>query len=236
MDETYNTKAIILNRQNFRESDSKITLYSRDNGKLELVARGTKKISSKLAGHIEPITLSKLMIVRGKQFDYIGGAANDNSFQNIKNDLEKIKAASKGIEIFSRLIKAEEADQEIYNLLKGFLNILDQKDLDNDTNDFLVSSFLLNLLSRLGYSPELFNCVICKKKIEPKGNKFDFSKGGLVCKNCQTEGGLTITDECIKILRFVINNSLEKTIKIKITQKQGGEIKEIVESFVGFQI
>ena len=47
MEETYNTKAIILNRQPFRERDSRVTIFSLERGKLILVARGTKKITSK---------------------------------------------------------------------------------------------------------------------------------------------------------------------------------------------
>ncbi|MFH1822239.1 MAG: recombination protein O N-terminal domain-containing protein [Patescibacteria group bacterium] len=43
MEETYTTKAIVLNRQPFRENDSRVVVYSFEQGKMELVARGTKK-------------------------------------------------------------------------------------------------------------------------------------------------------------------------------------------------
>ena len=56
MDETYNFEAIVLNRYAFRESDSRVILYSREKGKLELVARGTKKIKSKIS-YIELLNL-----------------------------------------------------------------------------------------------------------------------------------------------------------------------------------
>jgi len=234
MEETYNIQAIVLKRQDFRENDSKIIIYSLEKGKLELVARGAKKISSKLSGHIEPIGLVRIMAVRGKQYDYVGGAVSKDSFQKIKNDLDKIKSSGEVINIFLKLIKEEEKNLDIYNLIKSFFEIFNRKDFEK--NNFLTSIFLLKLLSYIGYSPELFNCVICKKKIQPNGNKFSISRGGVVCKNCQAKDSLTISDNSIKIMRFIINNNLEKIIKIKTTKQQISEIRNIVNSFVDFQI
>ena len=90
MEETYNTTAIITNNEPYREHDSKITAYTIDRGKLELIARGTKKIKSKLAGHLEPASLVNLMVVHGKQYDYTGFADSQNLYINIKNNYDKI--------------------------------------------------------------------------------------------------------------------------------------------------
>lgn len=43
MEETFYTGAIILKRSPWRENDSKVIVYSLEKGKLELVARGTKR-------------------------------------------------------------------------------------------------------------------------------------------------------------------------------------------------
>ena len=83
MESTFTDQVIVLTNYLFRECDSLITVYGKNNGKLDLVARGTAKITSKLAGHLEPISLSNLMIINGKKFNYIGGAVCVNSFFNI---------------------------------------------------------------------------------------------------------------------------------------------------------
>ncbi|MBU4375223.1 DNA repair protein RecO [Patescibacteria group bacterium] len=263
-DETYTTKAIILNRQPFRENDSRITLYGGEEGKLELVARGARKITSKLAAHLEPINLSEVMVVRGRQFDYIGGAVSQNCHANLKSDLEKLLIAGQAINIFNKLIKRGEGDGKIFILLQDFLNILDK---DKEFNcELLLDFFILKLLVRLGYRPELHNCVVCKNKIKPTGNKFDLSKGGLVCADCASpppalpaqawragltpllirKGGgdpasagktgerLPISENCIKVLRFAIINNLDKPIKLKIDNKLTREINNIVNLFLNY--
>ncbi len=129
MEATYPTKAIILKREPRGEDGSRVVVYTPDKGKLELVARGTKKIQSRLAGHIEPLCLSNIMVIRGKRFDYIGSAVSENSCLNIKNNLDKIQAAGKAVRIFNKLVKEGQADKETFRLLKDWLNILNEQNI-----------------------------------------------------------------------------------------------------------
>ena len=236
MNETYTTKAIILNRRPFRECDSMATVYSFDKGKLELAVRGARKISSKLAGHIEPLNLSEIMVVRGRQFDYIGGAVSRNCFIDLKSNLEKSLIAGQAVNVFNKLIKHGERDREIFILLQFFLNILDKNKKFN--YELLLNFFILKLLVQLGYKPELYNCVVCKKKIIPNNNKFDLSRGGLVCadcaKNIQYNKPLQISANCIKVLRLVIESDLSRLTKLKINDNLDKETSNIICSFLKF--
>jgi len=71
---TYNTRAIIIKYQKYKEFDRIYTVYTEDFGKLSLLGRGSNKIKSKLAGHLEPGILSYLMIAQGRQFDVLAQA------------------------------------------------------------------------------------------------------------------------------------------------------------------
>lgn len=235
MEDTYTTKAIILNKQAFREDDTKISVYSPEKGKLELVARGARKFRSKLAGHIEPISLSKLMVVRGKVFDYVGSAVNENSFLNIKSDLDKISVAGRAISVFKKHVKEDEKDENTFKLLEDFLrlvnaSVLPSKDKADDYN-LLLNYFVLKLLVNLGYKPELKVCVACSAKLLPKNNKFDLARGGVICGKCSSKDRLTISENCVKVLRIVIDSNFEKIIKLKINNNLSKEVIKIISSF-----
>lgn len=233
MEETYNTKAIILDRQPFRESDSKVAVFCFDKGRQELVARGTRKISSKLSGHIEPLTLANIMIVRGKHYNYLGSAINENSFINIKNDLDKLYLAGEAINIFKKLVKENEKDEFLFGLLDNFLKILNNKEFDLKNRELFLSFFIFKLIGELGYSPELFNCVVCKNKITPGKNKLSLSKGGIICAKCKIDDKsiLTISDNCIKVLRMAASHKQEKLTKLNLEKKLVHEINNIIRSF-----
>ncbi|MDO8592573.1 MAG: DNA repair protein RecO [bacterium] len=232
MDETYNLTAIVLNRRPYAEDDGRVTVYSLERGKLDLTVRGLKKIKSKLAGHLEPMTLVDIMAVRGRRHDYAGAAVSQECFGRIKNDLDKLTIAGQAVGVFNKLVKAGEADQGLFALLKDFLQLLNLDTRCPLDAECLNSFFILKLLVELGYRPELDNCLGCGKKIMPGHNFFNPAKGGLFCSNCPSNSGsLEISDDAIKLLRLAISCKLAGLIKIKISDRLEKEIMNIVNCF-----
>jgi len=233
MEETYNLKAIILNHRPSGEDDGKIILYSRELGKQELTARGVKKIKSKLAGHLEPFNLVDLMVIHGRQYDYVGGAVSEKCCPGIKSNLAKVAAAGQATRIVIKLIKPGVADEAIFELLFDYLNELE---IGKGEPELLYSFFTLKFLSRLGNGPELSFCLKCHKKILPGKNRFDLAKGGLVCGQCSNYEltQLTISDDAIKLLRLADKEDFKKLTKIKINKKLEKEIEKIVNSFYSY--
>ena len=236
MDETFPTKAIILKRQDFRERDSKVTLYSIDKGRLELVARGTKKITSKLAGHIEPIARSQIMVIKGKQWDYIGSAVSEESYPVVKSDLSKLEAAGEAMRVVLKAVKPGEADREIFRLVLDFLKVLDRPATPPEMSRLLLHFFILKFLVRLGLSPELYRYSDSRKPIEPGKNIFDLEKGGIIKSNASSsKDQLAISESCIKILRLSIKEDFDKLCRIKFTPVIFKETVVIIRAFYEYQ-
>ncbi len=234
MDSTFGTLGIILNRFPINDNDVKAVVYTEDTGKLELVVRGARKMSSKIAGHIEPLNLINLMVVKGRRYDYIGSAICLNCFYNIKNNFEKIKNVGETIGFFDSAIKFEEPDKKIFELLKSFLEAIDAKE---SANELLSGFFIFKLLVELGHGPELYDCLICKSKIKEENNIFDLKLGGLVCPKCLKRPGknyqLTVSSDCIKILRLVRDTNMDK-LSFRIDNKLKIEMQKIIEKFKNY--
>ena len=90
---TYQSLAIILKIRDLREKDKLVVIYTSDFGKIQVKAIGAKKNSSKMAGHLEPITESSLAFAKGKILDTIINATAINNFSEIKKKLELQAAA-----------------------------------------------------------------------------------------------------------------------------------------------
>jgi len=247
MDETKHSPAIILNRSDYRESDSLITAYTRDFGKLVLVARGTKKIKSKLAGHLEPISLADILIIKGKGFDYVGSALCRDAFLNLKDNLNKIYYAGRAISWFNRLVKEAQKDERLFYLLYRWLEVLDNypgDEFTKESGELYFTFFALKLLSELGYKPEMYECLNCRKKIEPGKNYFNLKNGGLICGDCIEQERaaqginqaelLTISDNCIKLMRFIMDNKLDVAKKLKLDKRVIKELSVLTINFLNF--
>jgi DNA repair protein RecO (recombination protein O) len=238
MEETYPTKGIILNKKAFKESDSKVSIFSIDKGRLELVVRGTGKIKSKLSGHTEPFSLSNIMVIKGKSYDYVGGALSSEVYYNIKNDFDKILFTSKLFNKFLKLVKGEESREakDIYFLLKFFLEEFDECEKDILKYENLYNAFLLKLLFILGYELNLSNCVLCGESPFFGDIHINFNSGGIVCQKCANKRFLKISKDNVKILRFFSLNEFSEIKKIKLNKKTVKEVSRITGAYYQYFI
>jgi len=229
---TRQVKGIILRKQDYRENDRLFVIYTDELGKIEAVAKGVRKIKSKMAGHLDFFSVVDLMVAPGKTYYQIAGADREKNFFNVKNDLSKTVLVSFCLETVDGFTKLDHPDQKIYELLVEMMEIFDSEKNKNFLKLYVLSKFfVLKLVSLLGWTPELYTCVKCKKKIMPNGNFFDAARGGLTCGNCGRDG-LPISTAAIKILRFVLQNNLKNTVALKITKAHIKEIAKIIDAFV----
>lgn len=238
MEATFSSKAIILNRQNWREADRLVSVYTKEYGLLSLLARGARKFSSKLAAHLEPISITQIMIIKGRGFDYVGSAIMSDSLLEIKSDLNKLYFAGQALRFFKILVKENQKDENLFNYVEKWLLSLNRArisegeksigdNLNKEDGRFRLALFYWRVLSFLGYGLSLDSCVACQKKvIEGNNNKINFSQGGLICPNCQAnipennqKSSYPISDNCIKWLRY-LDREVEPNLKtIKMSAK-----------------
>jgi DNA repair protein RecO (recombination protein O) len=212
MEGSFYIRAIVLQRDPFRERDSRVIVYSLEQGKLELVARGTAKILSKLAGHLEPLNLVELMVVKGRQLDYVGAVTSAASFPNIKSDLEKIFLVGGVIKQFNLLIKENEVDPAVFYLLQDFLVAENIADLKSEQIKLLAMAFLIKLIKLLGYEPDLSAKIIYERVKD---------KTKLV-----TSAGL------IKNYSLLTQKSFSEVLKINFSQPEITELDEFVTYYI----
>lgn len=229
-----NQQAIILRRIKFREFDSRITIYSRELGRLDLVVRGTARPKSKLAAHIEPLNFVNVMMIPGKQYDYAGSVFAENCFTGIRKSLEKIETAGQGLKAFNQMVKEGLADEKLFFLLYEFL--LTVNDLKNEKKLSLIkSAFIYKLLGVLGHNAELEQCVYCRKKLKEVKNVFDFGRGGILCCHEQGSGKcLTISSDCVKLLRLIEVRDFAYLANIKVNNAIFRELNASIQLFYNF--
>jgi DNA repair protein RecO (recombination protein O) len=176
----YRTPAIVLKRYSFEEADRILTLFTPDHGKLRVIAKGVRKITSRKSGHVELFTYANLLIARGRNLDIVTQAETINPFRALREDLSRITYAFYVGELVDRFTQDADENRPLFDLLLSTLDVL------GTTNDLqrVTRYFELRLLDTVGYRPELFRCVQCGHDIEAVENFFGLETGGVVCPNC----------------------------------------------------
>ncbi len=248
MDETRSTEAIFLSRFDYKDSDSLVNVYTPHEGRLTLLARGTKKPGSKLAGHIEPLTFADVMIIKGKGFDYLGSAITRQAYPGLRSDLNKLYYAGRVAALYLRQTEENVGDERMFALLLEFLEVVNSLEVEEEFNkekgSIIFAALLLKFLEENGHRPELFSCLACRQAVTPGDNIFDLLSGGIVCPDCRLtrqqigESRLSdlvfISDDCIKLSRLLMSQNLEFSLKIKAQKRVIDEVVKLWSSFLNF--
>ena len=139
---SYKTEGIILKRTNFGEADRILTVFTKYHGKIKLIAKGVRKITSRRSPNIELFNHVTLFVHHGRTFDMLTEVQTIETFQNIRKQLELVGLAYYVCEIVDGLCAQQQPHQNVYNLLVKTLQELDHG---------IIQTFEKTLLSELGF-------------------------------------------------------------------------------------
>jgi DNA repair protein RecO (recombination protein O) len=232
----YRTLGLILKKTDRGEADQVLTIFTKDFGKLEILGKAIRKISSKLRSGAELFCFSEIEFIQGKAYKTLTDAILIEKFKNIKNDLEKIKAAYQITDALDNLVRGQEKDEAIFNLLNESFNKLNDCQLSITACQLLCYYFLWNLFSSLGYEIDLYCCVICQKRLSPSNLYFSVEEGGIVCGECLDKAAKcgVISADIIKIIRLFLKKDWKTLLKIKIEKEHLDSLKLISESYLSY--
>jgi len=114
----YRTQGFILKKIDRGENDQLFTIFTKDFGKLEILGKAIRKISSKLRSGAELFYLSEVEFIQGKTYKTLTDAILIENFPNLRRNLERLSTVYKISEILDNLIKGQEPDEQIWHLLK----------------------------------------------------------------------------------------------------------------------
>ena len=213
---TYRTLGIVLRRRDVRETDRLYTIFTKSHGKIEAIARGSRKILYKLSPHLESFATVDLLIAKGRLWDHVAGVEAVERFDFISQRFYPTWAAFYAFELTDSLTKLSYRDYGLWNLLLEYMRTLNE--LPESSNLFslkeVVRAYSCQLLLRLGVAPELGKCHACK--LDFFGG-CELSPSGIICPNCfaagRREQTLKITENVLSSLRAYHSDSLQSFLK-----------------------
>lgn len=146
---SYTSEGVVLARRNFGEADRILVLYTKNFGRLSLVAKGIRRPKSRKRGHVEVFNKVKFQAVTGRGLDLITEAEVIEDFKQIRSSLKKVSLAYYLMEVIGRITHEGEENHEVYNLL---LNSLEKLKTAKMLRKIRLD-FVTNLLITLGYWP-----------------------------------------------------------------------------------
>lgn len=243
---TYKTPAIVLKSYNWPRNARLYILYTKQFGKIRAVAAGTQKVTSKIAGHLQPFSVTEVMFARGRKIERLAQARIEQHYDALTNHISSYALGSYILEIIERLTSDGIADEYIWHqIITVFEELQDQSqwlqsfvDRDVEKKMYLTTRlFAFQVLDRFGYRPELQDCLYCRKEVNPNEVYLSLVQGGILCSLCKKEvlEAKLVSSELIKLLRYTLTEDISQANRLVISEACLIQAAEIIDQYVSIQ-
>ena len=198
---TYRAVGLTLRKRLAGEADVIATMLTREHGKLDVLARGARRLTSKLMGHFEPLTLLRVAVARGRTLDVISEAEVITAFQSVKTGYQTTARALYVAELVDGFSAESNANPALFDLTLQTLNAIAEQPM----SDLPLRHFDLRLLDLSGFLPELYCCIDCGAELEPERHRYAAGAGGTLCPDCAPPDTLIrpLSLPALKVLRLL---------------------------------
>ena len=181
------TEAIILKGMKYRETSKILTLYTREFGKISVIAKGARSPKSKFGSALEPMNYVLAVFYKKDNRDLHLLAQCDlmKSFRGISEEMDRLHAAMAVVELVNAVSHAEEQNEKLFTTTVEALEKINRA-TKNALHVFYC--FEMRLSDILGFRPNFSTCFGCGEDIETvpgtKDIELHLSGGGAFCADC----------------------------------------------------
>jgi DNA repair protein RecO (recombination protein O) len=217
----YRVRGIVLRRFDLGETDRIVTLFTLEQGKRRVVAKGSRRPGSRLAGHLEPFGSTRLLIARTRGLDIVSQAETVQSFAGMRVNEAAIATAGYIAELVDALMPDEQVSEAVFELVHASFGLLS----DGRDPRMVARVFELAFLRNLGYRPELGQCIICEREVQPVENAFS-PDGGVVCDRCAAArpDASRLSVNALKLLRAIDRGDIERLFFLRVPPEIWAEV------------
>ncbi|MEI8175869.1 MAG: DNA repair protein RecO [Candidatus Omnitrophota bacterium] len=227
--------AILLKRQDLRETSLFLVLYTRACGKIYGVIKGARGQKGLYGSSPQIFSLHEVVFYerKDKEIFTVSQCELKEFFHEARESLEKTAYATYFIELINSLTPLAEANEPLYDLLEKSLHLL----CSDASTKRVARIFEIKLLNTLGLSPWLKGCIQCTAPVTG-AMKFSLKGGGLVCDSCAAAvgSGTPILPGTINFIEHITRSAWEKVTRIKVSQDVGQQVEGLLRGFIDYHL
>ena len=202
-----------------------ITILTWERGKMTAVARGARKIKSKLAPAVDLFTYGTYRFYLGRGLATLTGAEVIRRFHSLVFHPLLYWNGQHLAGLADRLLDDAAPCPAVCRLLLTGWCLLAA---EPPSVELLVRAAELQLLHLSGYTPHLHGCLECGS---PKTAFFSAARGGVLCPACAGAGCLVMDRGTAALAGRLLTSPLSLAVKLRAGERQMRELTAALRSF-----
>ena len=221
----HKTRAIVIGRRAFGESDRLVDFYTHEHGKLRGIARRARRPRSRFGSALELFTLGELVffdsgrseLVQVDHFDIV------RPFVGVREHLERLGQAAWSVEVVARL------SADLFALLTRMLEAMEA----SRRPARVAVCFGLRAVDALGHRPRIDRCMSCGRPHPFDEPALDVTAGGLVCAACRPGAdAIPLSGALVGTLKRLRVLSWEEALRLNLAADLDAELASVLEGLL----
>ena len=211
------------------EYDKRITLLTKEQGRVTAFVRGARRPKSALQAATDLFCFGRFEAYEGREAFTVVKAEISNYFREIYEDLDKTYYGCYFLELAEYFTQPYHADGgRQLGLLYQTLRALSVPSLEHK---LVRRIYELKTLTIYGVAPHVFSCVRCGSR---EGLfRFSVRERGVLCGNCAGErAGRPLNAAALYMMQYVISSPVEKLYTFRVTEEVYGMISRILDEYL----
>ncbi|MGP8162953.1 MAG: DNA repair protein RecO [Acidimicrobiales bacterium] len=199
----YRDTGVVLRTIRLGEADRIVTILTPEHGKVRAVAKGVRKVKSRIGARLEPLTHVDVLCWRGRELDIVTQVEVIDVFRGIRSDLARLGPAMTMLEIVDQVTVDHQGSPALYTLLVGAL-----RSIEVSASPVTLAAFCLRLLTVEGVGPVTDRCAHCGRAGPLVA--FDAGEGGFLCHSCRR--GQAVSAEVVALAQRICSGGLARAL------------------------
>lgn len=231
----FNTEAIVLRHTDVGEADRIVAFLTPGRGVVRAIAKGARKPSSKLGGHLDLMRRVQVSISAGRGLALVSQAETLASYPGLQTNLRRMSQGLYLCELTERFAVEDAPAPEMFRALIDGLESLER----SSAPALFPAWYEMRLLALSGFQPEIRQCADCGEELRPEPHTYAPARGGIVCTECRGSDSdplIAASVPTVKLLRYLARSPWSAVEKLRVPDEQLRETQRILRAHIEYVI
>lgn len=208
--------------------DKRLTILTRERGKITAFAKGARKPNSALLACSQPFTYGEFFLYEGRSSYNVISVNVHNYFGELRDDISYVYYGLYFCEFADYMTREGNDETQIMKLLYQSLRALLNKNIGVKLVRYV---YELKIISLSGEAPQVFECVKCAASEDLL--RFSVQAGGMVCDHCKhtASDAFYISTSTLYTLQYIVSSTVEKLYTFTVSNEVLRELRKVMDAY-----
>lgn len=228
------TEAVVLRSMEYGETSRIVTLFTREKGKITVIAKGARHPKSRFGSTLQPMAYTQVVFYYkpSRTLQNLTESAYVEPFIQIGKNLERITIGLRLVELVSALLQEEERSPIVFDLLLQVLHRLNGAPVHASN---LLAYFQLRLAAVLGFSPDIDRELVAQ--VPESGGVLALDSGAVLpAATAASRAARRASRTGLRAFAIAARADVDDVLRMRLEPEHRIELGQLVEDYLRYHV